>query len=85
MVRCYWTNLRGRRYQLQLDTNRITKSTRGKTLNIFPWEIARVSEVKDELSVPGLLVRSYHASLFIPKGVPAYEEVKTKIEAMKMR
>jgi hypothetical protein len=85
VVRRYWSNLRGRKYELQLYTDRIIKIARGKPLNIFPWEIARVSEVEDGLSVPGLLVRSYHASLFIPKGLPAHEEVKTKIEAMKMR
>ena len=85
LISRYWSNLRGQKYELQLHAGRITKSTGGKAINIFPWEIAKVSEIKDGLSVPGLLVRSFNASLFIPKGLPAYEEVKTKIETMKMR
>ena len=79
----WWLYLRGRRYLLEVRPDSIIQKAGERTKTFYPWDIATVSEVRDPLSVPGQLVRGYRSSLFIPEGLPAYEDVKTKIDAIK--
>jgi hypothetical protein len=74
-----YRNLRARRYKLEVQDTQITQTSEGKTVSFFPGNFGKVSEERGPLSVPGLLVRGYHADLFIPRGMPRYEKAKQQI------
>jgi hypothetical protein len=76
----HW-NRRAQRFRLAVQANQITQIKKGKTVTFFPGNFAKVSEEHGLLSVPGLLVRGYHADLFMPKSMPGYEEAKQQIFA----
>lgn len=74
-----YRSLRARRYKLEVQDTQITQTSEGKTVSFFPANFGKASEERGPLSVPGLLVRGYHADLFIPRGMPRYEKAKQQI------
>jgi hypothetical protein len=76
-----YRNLRVGRYKLEVRHTQITQTREGKIVSFFPGNFGKVSEECGPLSVPGLLVRGYHADLFIPRGMPGYEKAREQIFA----